>query len=136
MHKVIIKYIVIGVLAATALTSPVRAEAVVPLTVQQFFEVCQPTRVTDFVDDNDYIQFGLCMGVIVGLSSLMDLNCQLGRNDTPNHLKANLSGGNTSLTAYRQTMWNYANDNPSLRSFPVGMLAASLAEEWPCIEPL
>ena len=136
MHKVIIKYVVIGVLAATALTSPVRAEAVVPLTVQQFFEVCQPTRVTDFVNDTDYIQFGLCMGVIVGLSSLMDLNCQLDRNDTPNHLKADLSGGNTSLTASRQTRWKYATDNPRVRSLTVGMLAASLAEEWPCIEPL
>ena len=121
-------------LIATTFASPVRGDLVAPQTVQQFFEVCPTLRSNDLVDDEDFNQASMCMGVVVGISSLMDLNCQLGRGDTPNHLKADLAGGDASLSAVKQAMWNYAEDNPSLWSLPVGMLLAALAEEWPCVQ--
>ena len=116
---------------ATVLASPVRGMET-PETVQEFLYTCSfAATVADLSDpyatSSDALQAGVCLGLVIGISSFAQLNCDLHTvGEMPFFLKADTRGV-TYLDQWIEMLSADENMNNE-----VSVLAIELSERWPC----
>ena len=125
------KQIVTSALLSTFLVTTAGADVSPILTVQDFYQTCNPSaqRTSEERFVQETLEMGMCMGIAYGISSIARVNCEVGI-DSPISFKANLF--NATLGAQSQAMWNFAQNNPDMWQEPIAILIAGLALNWPC----
>ncbi len=116
-------WITLALLASTAVTVPLRGEAQEQFNVQELLDHCE-------AEDQPAVM--LCLGVIIGVSSVMSANCGIAQGEGGlRTLAANVGGVSTG--AMLQVFKNWARDNPQSWGIP-GSFGAMLAinSAFPC----
>ena len=125
------KQLVISALLSTLFATTAEADMNPIFTVQDFYKACNPSAQRNseerFVEET--LEMGTCIGIAYGISSVASINCDSSL-DSPMSFKANLA--NVTMGARSQAMWNFAQSNPDLWHYPIAILIAGLALNWPC----
>jgi hypothetical protein len=111
---------------SVAVAAPARAGGFATFeTGNQLFEECQPSA--------SYYKQGVCLGFVAGVADAMDAAQSSWRHETVTGWRACLPANQVTEGQVQDVAVNFLTRHPELRHYgAVGLVAAALAEAFPC----